>query len=334
MRRDINHLHHVGHIVRDMEEGLALYRRLGFHLSPPAYPMLSPSEGEPPRPFGATNTHANFPRSFVELVSCIDDDDPDRLPSDAKRIPLQAPPEHLARITESIRSTVAKLAACLARFQGLHILVFETSDADAAARRLSAEGVHHGGVITVRRPVDTANGTRMEPVRLLELDSPAPEATGAGSVAEGRIAIAENPAAALLEAQPDIDHPNGAVDLVESVLCVAQAALPEVERRYEKYLGRPARADGPARVFELDGSRLTLVADADLEAILPGERAPALPAFVAYAVAVRDIDVARKLLEENGFPLKRSASGDLFVPAAAALGAAILFRESARRPAR
>ncbi|MGK4008031.1 VOC family protein [Sorangium sp. So ce1036] len=329
MGRDVESLHHVGHVVSDMAEGLELYRRLGFHLSPPAYPMLSPREGEAPRPFGAGNSHANFPRSFIELVSCVRDDDPDRLPAGAKRIPLRAPPEHLPRITASIRSTVAKIASCLSRFQGLHILVFKTPDAHAAAGRLSSEGVPHGGVNTVPVPVDTAQGTRVAPLGLLEIDSEDPESAGSGRVPEGRIAMAESPGTEVLDAQLYMDHPNGAVGLVESVLCVAQAALPEVERRYARYLGRPARADGPARAFDLEGSRVTLVADADLEAMLPGERAPALPAFVAYAVAVRDAGAARRLLEENGFPLRVSASGDLFVPAAAALGVAILFRQAA-----
>ncbi|MGK3961419.1 VOC family protein [Sorangium sp. So ce118] len=330
MGHDIDRLdlHHVGHVVSDLEEGLALYRRLGFRLSPPACPVLSLREGEPPRPIGAANTHANFPRSFVELMSCVSDEDPDRLPRGARRIPIQAPPEHLPRITAAIRGTVARLAACLARFQGLHILVFETSDAEATAGRLSAEGVRHGGVNTVRRPIDTASGARMEPIRLLEIDSDDPEEASAGRVSEGRIAVAENPAAEVLEAQLDLEHPNGAVDLVGSVLCVARAALSDVERRYEKYLGRPARTDGPTRVFELEGSQVTLVADADLDTLLPGERAPALPAFVAYAVAVRDLGAARRLLEENGFPLRRSAAGDLFVPAAAALGAAVVFRQA------
>ncbi|XXY51390.1 VOC family protein [Sorangium sp. So ce269] len=322
------HLHHVGHVVSDLEEGLALYRRLGFHLSPPACPVLSLREGEPPRPIGAANTHANFPRSFVELMSCVSDEDPDRLPRGVRRIPIQAPPEHLPRITAAIRGIVARLASCLARFQGLHILVLKTSDAEATAGRLSAEGVRHGGVNTVRRPIDTASGARMEPTRLLEIDSDDPEEARAGRVSEGRIAVAENPAAEVLEAQLDLEHPNGAVDLVGSVLCVARAALSDVERRYEKYLGRPARADGPTRVFELEGSQVTLVADADLDTLLPGERAPALPAFVAYAVAVRDLGAARRLLEENGFALRRSAAGDLFVPAAAALGTAIVFRQA------
>lgn len=328
MGRDIDHLHHVGHVVSDMEEGLELYRRLGFHLSPPAYPMLSPKEGEPPRPCGAANTHANFPRNFVELVTYVRDDGPNRIPSGAKLVPLHAPAEHLPRLTEAIRSTVAKIASCLSRFQGLHILVFKTPDADAVAGRLSSEGVRHGGVNAVQRPVDTANGPRIEPIRFLELDSDDPKEDGAGRVPEGRIAIAENPTAKLLQAQLFMDHPNGAVALVESVLCVAKLDLPDVERRYEKYIGRPARIDGLTRVFDLEGSQVTLVADSDLEAILPGERAPALPAFVAYAVAVRDVGVARKLLEENGFPLRASASGDIFVPAAVALGAAVIFRKA------
>ncbi|WP_437476232.1 VOC family protein [Sorangium sp. So ce1014] len=158
MGRDIDHLHHVGHVVNDMKEGLDLYRRLGFRLSPPAYPMLSPREGEPPRPFGAANTHASFPRNFVELVSCVRDDDPDRIPSDARLVPIQAPPEHLPRLTEAIRRTVAKIASCLARFEGLHILVFKTPDADAVAGRLSSEGIRHGGVSAVLVPAAAALG--------------------------------------------------------------------------------------------------------------------------------------------------------------------------------
>lgn len=88
----------------------------------------------------------------------------------------------------------------------------------------------------------------MEPLRFIELDSDAPEDAGAGRAPEGRLAMAEDPAAELLEAQLAMDHPNGAVDLVDAVLCVARAALRDVERRYEIYLGRPARAEGPARV--------------------------------------------------------------------------------------
>jgi catechol 2,3-dioxygenase-like lactoylglutathione lyase family enzyme len=58
MDHDISGLHHVGHLVHDMEAALDRYRRLGFTLPGPAYPVL----GEP---FGTGNTHAYFPGDFV-----------------------------------------------------------------------------------------------------------------------------------------------------------------------------------------------------------------------------------------------------------------------------
>ena len=52
----------------------------------------------------------------------------------------------------------------------------------------------------------------------------------------------------------------------------------------------------------------------------------ALP--VAFAVAVRELTATRKLLEGNGVPLAVTPAGDLFVPATAAAGAAVIFRQS------
>jgi len=224
------------------------------------------------------------------------------------------------------------VASCLARFEGLHILVLQAPDTEAAAERLRAAGVRHGGVATVQRRVDTARGPQMERIRVLEIDDDDPGAKERGRVPEGRVALAENPPPEVLQAQKREEHPNGALDLVESLLCVAKKDLAAVERRYERYLARPARADGPARVFELDDARVTLVADRDLGAILPGEVPQALPAFVGYAVTVRDAEATRALLRGSGFPLASAGPRGFFVPAAAALGAAVVFRQAA--PAR
>jgi catechol 2,3-dioxygenase-like lactoylglutathione lyase family enzyme len=312
----IGYLHHVGLVVSDMEKALELYRRLGFLLQPPAYPMMSLKEGEPPKPLGVANTHVRFRRNFIELVTIAGDES--RIPTDAKLVPIQVPPHALQRVLETIKRTVATLTVSLARFQGLQILVFQTPDAEATAQQMSADGVRHSGVNTVQREIDTGNGPRMVPVRLLEIDGEA--------VPEGRLAVAENPSLDVLRAQRGMDHPNGAQDLVEVILCVADTDLDDFERRYARYLARPVRHDGPARVFDLDGSRVTIIPDSSLEVILPGEKAPALPAFVAYAVAVPAPEASYKLLRENGFPVMTTSSGDGFVPAAAALGAAIIFR--------
>jgi len=79
-------------------------------------------------------------------------------------------------------------------------------------------------------------------------------------------------------------------------------------------------------VFDLEDSQVTLVGSSALNSILPGERAPKLPAFVAYAVTVRNIDLTRTLVLDNGFSVKVCSSGDMFVSADQALGAAVVFR--------
>ncbi|MBZ4324506.1 VOC family protein, partial [Streptomyces sp. SCA2-4] len=158
--------------------------------------------------------------------------------------------------------------------------------------------------------------------RYLELDGERP-----GAVAEGRVGVVADLDPAFQTARVT-GHPNGAVGLVDVTLCADDAELDAVRERYERCLGRPARAEGRALVFGLAGASLTLVAGSALGTLLPGERAPALPALVAYTVAVDDPDVTRELLTDNGIPVRRTASGDLFVPAAAALGTAVVFRRA------
>ncbi|OLZ59170.1 hypothetical protein AV521_45955 [Streptomyces sp. IMTB 2501] len=323
MGSDITRLHHVGHVVRDMAEGLALYRRLGFVMEPPSYPAMAPRRGAVPRPFGVVNTHAHFAHNFVELATCVQDGDVDRIPG-AKLVPLQAPAGMLPELVERIGNAGTNLAVCLDRFEGLHILMFSSPDIDAAATRLTAAGVGHGGVSTVRRRVETTGRPLREPVRCLEIDSDRPGARP-GCVAEGRVGVAADLSPQAQDARRP-DHPNGAVDLIEAMLCVADAELAAVGARYERYLGRPARCEGPTRVLDLHGARLVLLPDSSLAALLPGEHPAALPAFVAYTVAVRDIAATRDFLRRNGVPLRRTTPGDLFVSSTAALGAAIVFR--------
>ncbi|MFE3455195.1 VOC family protein [Nonomuraea sp. NPDC059194] len=308
-------LHHVGHVVRDMSKAVERYGMLGFTLPPAAYPVLPPTPGAPAEPFGVANTHAYFPGNFIELVTLVGGEATGRMPVDARPIPLRVPDDRLPAIVAAIRDTTANMAACLNRFEGMHILMLDTDDVGSDAERLAAEGVGHGGVHAVQRPVETPQGTRMEPVRFLEIDGTAP-----GSVAEGRVGLAENAAS-----EPGA-HPNGAVGLVECVLCVDDAQMPETEARYSRYLGIAARSEGAARVFDLRDAAVTLVGASDLGSLLPGERAPALPGFVAYTVATRDADATERFLRDRGVALGRTAKGEIFVPADAALGVAIVFR--------
>ncbi|MEU8250775.1 VOC family protein [Nonomuraea sp. NPDC048916] len=324
MGDDINGLHHVGHLVRDMDQAMERYRRLGFTVSAPAYPVLPRVAGGPVEPFGVANAHVYFPGSFVELVGVIDETR--RVPGEARPIPLQVPDDKLPGLVAAIRATAANITSFLRRFQGLHIMIANTPDIDSVAARLTAGGVGHGGVHAIQRPVETSTGTRMEPARYLEISDPD---LPLGRVPEGRIGFAENTPVEALEDQRHTDHPNGATGLVGCVLCVADSMLPELERRYGTYFGRArdgqvAPGAGAAR---FDRANVTVVSASALADLLPGERPAALPAFVAYTVSVRDIAATERLLRDNDIPVTRTGPGEMVVPGHAALGAAIIFRQ-------
>ncbi len=312
----ITGLHHVGHVVRDMQAARALYGRLGFDVPPATFPALPREPGGPPRAFGAGNAHAELRHNFVELATVIGDDHRDQSGEDVRLHPLEAPSEVLARLTRTIAETAGRLRAALDRFEGLHILAFHAPDADVAAARLTAAGIRHGGVHRLGRRVQTAHGVRTEPVGYLELDDP-------GRTPEGRLAVAERAPGPSSDAP---EHPNGALALVQAVLCVPDAELASYEDRYRGYLGRPARTDAATRVFDLDAARVVLVGESDLGSILPGERPHSLPAFVAYTVAVRDLADTREYLRKNDVPF-RHAEDHIVVPSTAALGCAVVFRQ-------
>ena len=324
---DITGIHHIGLIVRDMDAALTAFRRFGFHLGPPAYPALPSAPGAAPEPVGAGNTHADFPRSFIELLA-IAPQQRDRLPADARLIPLQVPDDQLAGTRAVIGQTVTNLAARLAISEGAHILVFATRDAEATADRLQANGVGSSGARVAQRPIATPEGMKLAAVKVLEFNDD-DAASPPGMVPEGRVGAAEDAPAELLDAQTGLDHPNGATGLAESVLCVSDDQLAATVARYERYLDRSATFDGPNAVFDLGPSRLVLTTPAALTAGLPGEKPYATPTLCAYTVDDADLAAAEDHMRAADVPLRRTADGRPFIPAEAALGAAVVFRQPA-----
>ncbi|GGK64868.1 hypothetical protein Ppa06_18430 [Planomonospora parontospora subsp. parontospora] len=322
MGDDVDGLHHVGHVVRDMGEAMERYRRLGFTVSAPAYPVLPRRTGGPAEPFGVANAHVYFPGGFIELVAVLDETG--RVPGGARPIPLQVPDDRLPGLVAAIRATAVNITSFLRRFQGLHIVIADTPDIDGVAARLTAGGVGHGGVHAIQRPVETGTGTRMEPARYLEISDPG---LPAGRVPEGRIGFAENGRAEVPGDRRHAGHPNGATGLRECVLCVADSELPGLERRYGTYFGRMRRDRTAPGVARFDRANVTVVSASALADLLPGERPAVLPAFVAYTVSVPDVASTERLLRGNGLPIIRTGPGEMFVPADAALGTAVGFRQ-------
>lgn len=313
---EVNGLHHVGHVVRDLGQAMETYRRLGFTVAPPAYPVLP---GVSEEAVAVANAHVYFADGFVELVAVLDADHP---PVEARPFPLRVPDDRLPGLAAAIRATVANIRSFADRFEGVHIMIADTSGIDGVASRLTASGVPHGGVHAIQRPVQTEAGTLMEPARYLEISAPD---LPLGRVPEGRIGFAQN-ATAPADRPADHSHPNGAIRLVECVLCVDDASLPEVTRRYGTYFGQEPAVAGQVARFGRAG--VTVVGASALGGLLPGERAAGSPAFVAYGVSVRDLAATERLLRGNDVPVTRTGPDELFV---AALGTAVVFRQEGLR---
>jgi hypothetical protein len=257
-------LDHVAVANRDFAALQAAYERLGFRLTPLSQQAGALRPGEPDQPWGTANRCAFLRSGYIELLGIAD-----------PALPLN------------------RLDQFLARYEGMHVLVFGTGDAEATAARLGAD------VARIARRVD---GEKVA-FRLARTAFP-----------EGRVQFCQHLSREILWAPRWLDHPNGAVALDEAFLEVED---PEAAAfRYEAALGvAPSRAEGAFR-FALAPGALTIRSGAD---------APALPFMAGFAVAVEDLERTRRVLEEGGVPYGRR-DDEIVVPRAAAGGATCIFR--------
>lgn len=321
-RSEIVSLHHVGHIVRNIDDGISLYRRLGFLPTSPNFYVLE-SEGQANQAIGPINAYSSLRANFIEIVSIAG---PQGSTGDGEPQVINVPPEQREIFAARLSEAGDKITSWFSQFEGVHILALLTEDIDETARRLTDLGVGNSGASTVGRKLNTKDGPKVVPTRFLEVGAPGEDTTS--TIPEGRIAIAENPDVEVLHQQTNTAHPNGAADLVEAFLYAESAQFEAVARRYEGYLGCAPRRTESGCEFELAEGRVTLLTEQGLETVFKGERPAASPAFVGYAVAVADLASTKALLEGNGFPVRGTGAGELLVPSSAALGVAILFRSA------
>ncbi len=265
---------------------MAFFEAIGFVLSPLSMHKGSLRPGEREVPFGTGNRCATFAHNYFELLAHIHKDRYDFFV-----------PEFLAR------------------FEGAHIIVFGCGDAEAVHRRLASTGLETSGVIRLERDLDAPGGTKTAQFDCIHY----PRAASP----EGLVQAAHHVTPELIHQPRFLDHPNRTVALTEVILCTDDPDRDE--RRYTQFLGREAEREGPKRVFTLPlVSRFTIVGAGDLDAVLPGCVAPALPFLASSTMASEDMDAVKSRLKAAGVAYT-SFDGKIAVAAEAAFGHTLVF---------
>lgn len=281
MSGDIDSVNHLGIAVRDFEQACALYERLGFLLTPLSVHSGSNKPGEPVKPMATGNRCAVFPHNYIEVLGIVN---PGALDWGWSRF--------------------------VERFEGAHIICFGCKDADVVAARLDAAGVGNSGVIPLQRDIGTPEGVRTARFDCVHFDGAA--------TPEGLIQAARHRNPEYVHQPRYLDHANGATSL--SRLLIVTEDPQATAARYAVHTGRSlTEIDGLAAIELPLVTTLCFTSPTEIGTRLPGTLLSPAPSIVAATFTVKDLDAARRLVADAGFPV--IDRGDRFhVPAEHALG--------------
>ncbi len=293
MNNDVNILHHLGIISRDMEAAVLQYERLGFMFTQLTMPRISLQAGAEPEPIGAGNRCAIFKNNYLEMLGVVD-------------------PSRWASITREQRGPF-DLDEPLQRYQGLHVLHLGADNLDLARSRLLRSGLHPSQIRPFQRLVDTPDGPRMMHARCLSFPP--------GSNPEALLQVAQHETPELVLQPRYMKHPNGATSITGVIVCVEDPD--RVAEKYGLYSGRPVHRSGALRTIGLGQSRIIIVSPDHLDEILPGHAALAIP-FLAGFIVSSDMENTRRALKERAIDFQ-VYGGRILVQAQDGCGSAVLF---------
>jgi catechol 2,3-dioxygenase-like lactoylglutathione lyase family enzyme len=281
-------LDHLGIAVADLDAAAAKFRRLGFQLTPRGYHTLPPPTPGSERPRVGTGNHcAMLRRGYLELIGVTE-------------------PTYRGR-----------LRADIARYEGLHIVAFGTTDAVAAASALRSRGVEAREPRLLERPIEDGGETRLAGFEIVDF----PEAT----LPEAHFFAIQHRTRELLWRPPLLTHPNGVASLMTLTVAVPDPA--DFARRLSRILCvTPADKDG--LVLELKIGQVRVVDGVWIASRVAG-KTPDLPYLAGLGLSVDDVGATADLLAQNGLTFQRRA-GSLLISPADACGTFIEFLKAER----
>lgn len=268
--------------VRDHPQTLALYRKMGFELSPISY-----------HPWGTVTTLVMFPSNFIEIIAV----------DDASKFG-----------TNSVDGFCfgRQLGTFLDRGEeGISLVALHSKDADADYQRLTNAGLASQGRIDFRRKMTLPDGRPDEAVVSLGLfmDEEHPDVSNF---------ICHQHRPELIWVPGWQNHPNGA----DGILAVTYLADPaQLESRWKALYGDAVRYHGDVLEADTGCGLLRAMslttAQTEFAGVNLPEAASQRPHAIALRINTKNLDAARAIIESNKVPHLAGSQRLLVEPQAA-----------------
>lgn len=276
-------LDHIGIVGADLTAMETAYARLGFTVAPRCELVALAPDGSA-TPLGQVNSHLLFGQTYVELTAVEGD--------------LE---------THHLRDAIA-------RYFGFHIVVLTTDDAEAARGRIIASGIAAPPTALAGREVRYPGGHGMAGFRWFRVpDADLPDAF---------VCYVEQLTPDLVFDASLNDHPNGARELQEILMCADDPAA--AATRFARASGATVAAAADRLHVDLAVGRARFL---DTEALLrefPGVAPPALPWAAGFTVRCPDFEATRRFFRASDLPW-RDGGDRLWIAPDEACGAIVAF---------
>jgi hypothetical protein len=251
-------LDHVAHFVRDPDAARRALIRCGFAPTPISIQVNSDSSGVT-SPTGTGNITTMFERGYAEVL-------------------FKASDTPLAREFDAMLDQNAA---------GLHLAAFAVPDANAAHRRLAANGFAVRELVHMSRSFDGEAGTDTAAFTIARVES--------GVMPEGRIQILTHHTEQAVWQTRWLHHPNTAIGLIDVVIAVAD--VDEAAQRFARFTARTATRTSGGAVLHLDRGGIYLVSYDRITERLPEVAITSLPFMAGYALRVQSLAIAERTVD-------------------------------------
>lgn len=252
-------LDHVAHFVPDLGAAGGLLSALGFTPTPVSNHQVQGA------PAGTSNCCLMFERGYVEILSPT----------------LDTP-------------NARRVRGHMARYAGVHLVCFGTSDAAGEHQRLTGHGFEPEPLVNLARTVEDGRTVRFKVVYVPP-----------GKMSEGRVQYCEHLTPEVIWEERFVSHPNGVQGLGDAYVVAEDP--PATAARWALFSGLLPQPDDDLVRLDTARGRIFVGTQKTLSAFM--ENVPAAPAVAAFALAVKDPDRFSSYCEDAGLTVQKTARG-------------------------